>query len=184
MVLASEPCPIFTGAIVMAMPRKHPPKNAADTIERLASQGHSAVGIAGHFGIVRSTFMRWLDESEALDEALARGKEAERIVLHQAVVAAAKAGKPANVNAFFILKSRHAYREGDQQQVNVAVEVKPVMVVKDHGTDDEWSKKAAEQQRQLSSAAVQAPLIMGKALPVPEPAAAPCWAPPKWSPKA
>ena len=39
--------------------------------------------------------------------------------------------------------------------VNVGVTVAPVMIVKDHGTDDEWAAKAAEQQRTLVLNAAQ-----------------------------
>jgi hypothetical protein len=135
----------------MAAPRKHAPKDAAEVIERLAAQGHSLIGIAKHFRVVRSTVKRWLDEDEMLSEAFEVGRETERQALHALVVQSAASNKPANVNAFFILKSRHGYRENDAPNNNITVNnaVTPVMVVKDHGTDKEWAAKCAAQQREL-----------------------------------
>ena len=59
--------------------------------------------------------------------------------------------KPANANAMFLLKARHGYREFDSAhaKVDVAVTMTNVLVVKDHGTNEEWVAKVAEQQRQL-----------------------------------
>jgi len=136
----------------MAAPRKNPPKDAAATIEGLAAQGYALVGIAKHFGVVSSTLRRWLDEDEALDEALAIGRETERRALHQLIVRDAVGGKSANANAMFLLKTRHGYREFDSPnaKVDVAVNVaQPVMVVKDFGTDEQWAAKTAAQQRNL-----------------------------------
>jgi hypothetical protein len=147
----------------MAPPRKHPPSDAAETIQSLAASGHSQIGIAAKLGISRHTFMRWLDESEALQDAFDLGRETERQALHALIVQSALLNKPANVNAFFLLKARHGYRENDQasNQVNVAVEVKSVMVVKDHGSDAEWQAKAAEQQRALTQGHMSAVALTG-----------------------
>ncbi|WP_263351784.1 helix-turn-helix domain-containing protein [Acidicapsa acidisoli] len=139
----------------MGAPRKHPPAGAATTIEAMAAQGHAIVGIAKHFGVSRETFKRWCDEDEAIQEAFEIGREAERQALHALVVQSAVMNKPANVNAFFILKSRHGYRENDSPNtnVNVGVAVAPtnVLVIKDHGTDEEWAAKALAQQRALTA---------------------------------
>ena len=142
----------------MPMPRKNPPRNCASTIRTLAANGHAKVSIAESLGVSAATLRRWLDEDEELSEAFELGREDERLVLHRCLVESAKLGKGANVNAIFLLKARHGYKEGDQSshQVNVALEVKPVMVIKDHGTDEEWEKRAAAQQRLLAGEAISA----------------------------
>ena len=134
----------------MAAPRKNPPNDAASDIQRLAAEGFSQLGIAAHFKVSREYFKRWIEEDEALNEAYELGKETERQALHAMVVASARANKPANVNAFFLLKARHGYVETDNRTiVNVDVALNNVMVVRDHGTDSQWAAKAAEQQRRL-----------------------------------
>ncbi|WP_263355272.1 helix-turn-helix domain-containing protein [Acidicapsa acidisoli] len=137
----------------MGAPRKHPPAGAAATIEQMAAQGHAIVGIAKHFGVSRETFKRWCDEDEAIQEAFEIGRETERQALHALVVQSAVMNKPANVNAFFILKSRHGYRENDSANVNVGVAVAPthVLVIKDFGSDENWQAKAIAQQRALAA---------------------------------
>lgn len=136
----------------MAAHRKYPPKDAAQTIRNLAAQGFSFVGIAMHFNVSSPTVKRWLDENEALQEAFDMGRETERQALHALVVQSAVANRSANVNAFFLLKARHGYREADppNSSVNVALNAPThVLLVKDHGSDEEWERKAAEQQRRL-----------------------------------
>ena len=135
----------------MAAHRKLPPDDAAPEIQRLAAEGFSFLGIAAHFKVSRECFKRWLDEDEALNEAFEIGRETERQALHALVVASAKANKPANVNAFFLLKARHGYVETDNRtKVSVDVAVNSVLVVRDHGSDEEWAAKAAAQQRALT----------------------------------
>ena len=135
----------------MGAPRKHPPQNAAEMIQHLAATGFAIIGIARELKVSKETFKRWLDESEPLQEAFEAGREIERQALHASVYRSAMEGKPANVNAFFLLKARHGYIEADNRSasVNVDVKVASVLVVKDHGTDDQWAAKAAEQQRRL-----------------------------------
>lgn len=136
----------------MGAPRKHPPTGATAEIERLASQGYALRGIGKFFRVNVLTLKRWMDEDESMLEAYEQGKEAERQALHALITRDAVAGKPANANAMFLLKCRHGYRETDSPankiDVNVAV-AQPVMIVKDHGTDEEWAAKALEQQRRL-----------------------------------
>jgi hypothetical protein len=144
----------------MGAPRKHPPKDAAETIQGLAAKGFSNIGIAKHFGVSKETVRRWLEEDESLQEAFEAGREVERQALHAAVYRSAMEGKPANVNAFFLLKARFGYVEADHRStnVNVGVTVAPsVLIVKDHGSDAEWAAKAAEQQRALTLNAASQP---------------------------
>lgn len=136
----------------MATPRKHPPRDAAAMVENLAAQGFALIGIAKHFTVSASTLRRWMDEDESLREAFEVGRETERRELHALIKRDAVAGKSANANAMFLLKCRHGYREFDSPntKVDVAVQVaQPVMLVRDHGTDEEWAAKVAQQQRQL-----------------------------------
>jgi hypothetical protein len=142
----------------MGAPRKHPPKDAAATIEQLAAQGHAIIGIAKKLGVTKETFKRWCEDDDALQEAFEIGRETERHALHSLIVQSAVLNKPANSNAMFLLKARHGYRENDQQNVNVGVTVVPsVMVVRDHGSDEEWAARAAEQQRTLTLNAASPP---------------------------
>lgn len=134
----------------MGAPRKNPPPNAAATIGKLASEGHAIIGIAKSLGVSRETFKRWLDDDPTLQDAFDIGRETERHYLHTLIVQAAVLNKGANVNAMFLLKARHGYREGDQQNVQVEVKVQNVLRVPDHGSDAEWAAKAAVQQRRLS----------------------------------
>jgi hypothetical protein len=134
----------------MAAPRKLPPDGAGEDIRRLAAEGYSQLGIAAHFKVSRECFKRWIEEDEALNEAYELGKETERQALHAMVVASARANKPANVNAFFLLKARHGYVETDNRtKVSVDVAINNVLVVRDHGSDEQWAAKCAAQQTRL-----------------------------------
>lgn len=152
----------------MAAPRKLPPDGAAEDIQRLAAEGFSQLGIAAYFKVSRECFKRWIEEDEALNEAFELGRETERQALHAMVVASARANKPANVNAFFLLKARHGYVESDNRtKVDVSVAVASVLVVKDYGTDEQWQAKALAQQRALTLDAAQ--IAPAPALPIYEP---------------
>ena len=127
-------------------------EQACKDIERLSSEGWSQVGIARHFKISKPVLKRWIEEFPDFEEAFDRGKEVERQRLHAAVYRSAMENKGANVNAFFLLKARHGYVEANQNSVNVNIGTEittNVLMVKDHGTDEEWAAKAAEQQRKL-----------------------------------
>jgi hypothetical protein len=97
---------------VIGRPRKLAPPDAAPRIEKAAADGASMGGIATTLGIDQEILRRWIDEDPALKEAIDRGREAERHVLHSGLVQAAHSGNI--VAAMFLLKARHGYREGDQ----------------------------------------------------------------------
>ena len=99
----------------MPQPKKHPPASAAARIAALAATGATVVGIASEFRIAKETLARWLDEHPALREAFDIGRERERMELHGMLYRLATEEKHA-VAAMFLLKSRHAYREGDQSE--------------------------------------------------------------------
>jgi hypothetical protein len=52
-------------------------------------------------------------EHPELAEAFERGKERERDELHRILLRDARNGDKPNINAIFLLKARHGYREGD-----------------------------------------------------------------------
>jgi transposase-like protein len=106
-------------------PPKRPPADAAERIRELSADGHSTVAIAQQLGVGRKTLDKWRAEFPALDEAYREGVDRERYELHSGLVAKAKAGNI--VAAIFLLKARHGYREGDQDDqagrvsVNIAL---------------------------------------------------------------
>src|SRR5690348_11994725 len=103
----------------MAAPRKHPPKDAADVIERLAEKGHSTIGVAKHFGVAQSTVRRWF-ENEALNDAYERGRDTYRQRLEEQIVAMGLAGKnPAGL--IYLMKSK--FRLFDVPSANSKVDV-------------------------------------------------------------
>ena len=69
-------------------------------------------------GCDKAVLSRWMDEDAELREAFQRGRERERHTLHNVLYRAATEGKgkDALIACMFLLKSRHGYREGDQEQ--------------------------------------------------------------------
>ena len=168
----------------MAAPRKHPPANAIPEIERLAAQGYSIVGIAHHLGVASSTFKRWCEEDEKIQNAFEVGRETERQALHALIIQSAVANKPANANAMFLLKCRHGYREFDAPNTKVDVAVnapQSVLLVRDHGSDEEWAAKCVAQQKALLEGDMEPRLLQAPQtaqLPPGEAAAPPVYVPP------
>jgi hypothetical protein len=92
---------------------KEPPANAAVRIAALAATGHSVVGIARGLNTSQDVLRRWMEEYPELEEAMTRGREAERLALHNVLYT--QATQHGNiVAAMFLLKARHGYKEGDQ----------------------------------------------------------------------
>jgi hypothetical protein len=199
----------------MGRPRINPPSKAAERIKQLASEGYEPLSIADSFGCHIDVLNDWFDTIPSLKYAFEVGKELERVALHKIVVNSAKNGvTAASRNAQYILTSCFGYKVDDKSsnQVNVAIENRPVMVVKDHGTDEEWSAKAAAQQAALIAGNEHGPrleapqkhastfptgdsLPMGEPVPIPAPIGAACadsalsktpsqWDAPCWNPKA
>lgn len=98
---------------VVGRPPKPPPVDAAERIEKFAAEGRSVVGVAVSMKTTREILRRWMSEYPELAEAYDRGKERERHELHQILINNARDGEKPNINAMFILKCRHSYREGD-----------------------------------------------------------------------
>jgi len=137
----------------MATPRKNPPKDALETIERLAGKGHSTIGLAKHFGVARSVVKRWFEEDERLEEAYEQGRDSYRQALEEQIVSMTLAGKNC-AGMIYLLKSKFKMYDqpSSNQKIDVAVNNQPpqVLIVKDHGSDEEWALKVAEQQRKLT----------------------------------
>ncbi len=95
--------------------RVNPPSNAAEEIETLAATGFSLRGIAAHFRCSPPTITTWFEKFPRLAEAFANGRERERQALHSRLYRLAMEDGD-KVAAMFLLKARHGYREGDQQE--------------------------------------------------------------------
>ncbi|MEI9979378.1 MAG: hypothetical protein WDN23_10325 [Edaphobacter sp.] len=93
---------------------KDAPVFFAAQVAALASTGFSKKGIARHFGVHLATLDKWLDADEDAREAFSQGRESERQALHNMLYKLAIEEKD-KVSAMFLLKARHGYREGDQQ---------------------------------------------------------------------
>lgn len=97
-------------------PRKVAPPDAADVIRQATATGSTKTGVAMALGCCVDVLNRWLDEDPELQEAFSQGRERERQTLHSRVYETAMGtGKEALIAAFFLLKARHGYREGEQE---------------------------------------------------------------------
>ena len=168
----------------MGAPRKHPQKDAAEVIERLASEGRAIIGIAKHLGVSRETFKAWCERDESLQEAFEIGRDAHKQHLVELIMQAAALNKGANSNAMFLLKTMHGFRENDTPNTKVDVGVnigENVLVVHSHGSDAEWEAKAIEQQRALVANAANPPkhieATVEPPIYVPPVESAPAWIP-------
>jgi len=112
---------LTTSGAVVGRPRAQPPVDAALRIEKLAAEGRGVKGAALALRTDLSTLKRWFEEHPELRLAFERGKESERHELHQILVRDARDGAKPNIAAMFLLKSRHAYREGDLGELPSAV---------------------------------------------------------------
>jgi hypothetical protein len=158
----------------MAAPRKHPPSNALADIERLALKGNSITGLAKFFGVSRATVARWFEENENFVEAYEQGRDAYRQTLEEQIVSMTLAGKiPAGL--IYLLKAKFKMYDqpgsGKLVDVNVAVAPTNVLVMRDHGSDEEWQAKALAQQKALTLDA--ATIVPASMLPIDEPVSLP-----------
>ncbi len=117
---------IGTNGGVIGRPRKQPPADAAQRIQQLAAEGCNKVNLAAQLGTSAKTLNEWLAADESLQLAFAIGRETERNELHRLILRDARDGEKPNINAMFLLKSRHGYREGDlgddvSARVNVTI---------------------------------------------------------------
>lgn len=187
----------------MAAHRKHPPANIDEIIEQyIAGEGGSTVILGRAIGVSDSTVRKWFAEDETLKDRYEGAREAYMHKLYLELIQMSRAGKGNVAGLIYTLKAKFKQYDvpasGKLVDVNVNVR-RPVLVVKDYGTDDQWAARAAEQQRRLVSgepltipaSAASAPETnaepVGAALPVPAPVRlpapiAPAWKPPALSP--
>lgn len=99
-------------------PRKQPPANAAELIREATARGATKLGVAVALDCALSVLERWLSESPELKEAFSVGREKERHALHSKLYETAMhgEGRDALLANMFLLKTRHAYLEGDQSE--------------------------------------------------------------------
>jgi hypothetical protein len=136
----------------MAAPRKYPPSNALADIERLACKGHSTIGLAKYFGVSRPLIMRWFEDYPHFEETYEQGRDTYRQTLEEQIIQMTLLNKnPAGLIYLLKAKFKMYDQPNKNDTVSVAVEVKSVMVVRDHGSDADWQAKAAEQQRKLTA---------------------------------
>jgi hypothetical protein len=90
-------------------------------------------------GCCLDVLIRWLDKFPELKEAFAEGREIERSALHGKLFEAAMNG--AVVPALFLLKSRHGYREGEQEgqanRVSVTFNIPGALPLESYVIEDE-----------------------------------------------
>lgn len=173
--VAIQSLPFFIGVEAMPPPRKNPPNNAAETIRTLATRGFSQVGIASQMGVSKSLLGSWFERFPLLEDAFELGKDTQRQRLHEMLYDKALA-KGDTLAALSILNSLHGWRDPKKGSVDVNVDVKVqnVMVVKDHGSDDEWAAKvSAQQQALVLDAAADASRELRLTAPKSEPEATP-----------
>jgi len=117
-------------------PLKQPPADAEKVIRELSATGHAIIGIAQALGTSKDTLARWFDENETLKAALDQGREKERHTLHNVLYQAATVDKNCTA-AMFLLKARHGYREGDQNEqanrVNIVFQLPGAMPLDQFG---------------------------------------------------
>ena len=175
----------------MAMPRKNPPPNINEIIEQyVAGEGGSTVILGRVIGVSDSTVRKWFAEDESLKEAYEGAREAYMHKLYLELIQMSRAGKGNVAGLIYTLKAKFKQYDmpGSGKLVDVNVNnIQPVLVVRDHGTVEEWQAKALAQQRGLTLDAAQikprqieastAPQVDALALPEPPATLAPVYAP-------
>jgi hypothetical protein len=98
-------------------PRKEPPADVLQVIEASCALGASSKqALAMATGVCRDVFERWMTETPAIQESVRAGTEKERQILHSVLYnKAMDGGKDSLIASMFLLKSRHGYREGEQE---------------------------------------------------------------------
>lgn len=139
----------------MAAHRKHPPSNVREIIEQyVAGEGGSTVILGRAIGVSDSTVRKWFDADESLKQAYEGAREAYMHKLYLELLQMSRSGKGNVAGIIFTLKAKFKQYDmpGSGKLVDVNVNnVQPVLVVKDHGSDEQWAALCAEQQRILTA---------------------------------
>ncbi|MEG0052856.1 MAG: hypothetical protein RR928_16345 [Comamonas sp.] len=111
--------------LCIGRPRKEPPPDAIEVIREAASKGATKKGAAFALQVSDDILSRWFNEHPELQEAFEKGRERERQTLHDVLYDAATkgSGKDSLIAAMFLLKSRHGYREGEQEAAQNRVQI-------------------------------------------------------------
>lgn len=144
----------------MAAPRKNPPSNILEIIEQyVTGEGGSSAIVARAIGVSDSTVRRWFAEDDKLKEAYEAAREAHMHGLYLELREMSRANKGNIGGIIFTLKARFKQYEnppsGKVVDVNVNNAPRNVMVVVDHGSDEEWALKCAAQQAKLVASAAE-----------------------------
>ena len=143
----------------MAAHRKNPPQNIREIIEQfVAGEGGSTVILGRVIGVSDSTVRKWFDADETLKQAYEGAREAYMHKLYLELVQMSRSGKGNVAGIIFTLKAcfKQYDMPGSGKLVDVNVNnIQPVLIVKDHGSDEEWAAKCAAQQRALTQPEMQ-----------------------------
>jgi hypothetical protein len=104
-----KPCPSYTQREI----RQQPPVDVCAIIEQLATDLCPIVKIARMLGTTREVLQRWMTDNPALQDAYDVGRAQAEQELVDIVLRDARDAEKPNINAFFLLKTRFGYREGD-----------------------------------------------------------------------
>lgn len=189
-----------------AMPRKNPPPNIREIIEQyVAGEGGSTVILGRVIGVSDSTVRKWFAEDDKLKEAYDGAREAYMHKLYLELLQMSRSGKGQIAGLIFTLKAKFKQYDmpGSGKLVDVNVNTAShVLLVKDHGSDEQWAALCAKQQKALlegnieprslpapqSAQIVPCEPVAVPAIPSPAHASecapavaiAPAWAPPVW----
>lgn len=112
-------------------------------VEDLTARGVTLVNIARALGMDAATLRLVRHRQPEVEEAYQRGKAREEEALVGNLRRAANDGNV--VAAIFLLKARHAYKEGQPMEVNVSVNTGGVLVVPERmSVDDYLAQKRSE----------------------------------------
>lgn len=120
----------------------------------MAGEGGSSVILGRVIGVSDSTVRKWFNADESLNEAYQGAREAYMHKLYLELLQMSRSGKGNIAGIIFTLKAKFKQYDmpGSGKLVDVNVNnVQPVLVVKDHGTDEQWAALCAEQQRKLTA---------------------------------
>ena len=139
--------------IAKGRPRKLAPPDAADVIREACAHGATKTGVALALAVNTDVLDRWMDEDPALAEAFKAGRERERQTLHAVLYDAAVSGTDKGlISAMFLLKARHGYQEGQQEnqanRVSVVFQLPGAMSMKDFGVIE---NEPSNRDKQLSA---------------------------------
>ena len=126
---------------------KEPPHDVLEIVEKACANGCTVEQIAGALGVNRKLFGEWRERYPEIEAAMTAGRAVEHDALVGALFKAATREKGPNlVAAIFLLKARHAYREGEAP-VNNTVSIN--FMLPKSLTPEQYAAKVANETRLL-----------------------------------